>query len=193
MNFTQQQQSLIQIFQDKLLAFNESYNLIGKSTIDDFYNRHVIDSAQIINFIDQEQRKFIDFGAGAGFPSIIMAILRPDCEFHLIEKSFRKGQFLAIMADIIPNIKIYQNKIQDLEEVKYDVVTARAFASLNKIIQLSQRFLTKNSKLILHKGKKFQEEIDEAKQKFKFEIEVKDSISSAEGKILIITDLCLNS
>jgi 16S rRNA (guanine527-N7)-methyltransferase len=191
MKFTQEQQDLINVFQENLLKFNKSYNLIGKSTIDDFYNRHVIDSAQIVDFVGQEQKKIIDFGSGAGLPAIILAILRPDCEFHLIEKSFRKGQFLSIMADIIPNIKIFQNKIQDLQEVKYDIITARAFASLRKVLQFSQRFLTDNSKLILHKGKKSQEEISEAKRQFRFNVEIKNSISSSEGKILIITDLCL--
>jgi len=191
MKFTQEQQDLIDIFQENLLKFNKSYNLIGKSTIGDFYNRHVIDSAQIVDFIENGQKKIIDFGSGAGLPAIILAILRPDCEFHLIEKSFRKGQFLSMMAEIIPNVKIFQNKIQDLQEEKYDIITARAFASLSKVLQFSQRFLTDSSKLILHKGRKFQEEINEAKEQFRFNVEIKNSISSSEGKILIITNLCL--
>jgi 16S rRNA (guanine527-N7)-methyltransferase len=190
MKFTEKQQSLIKIFKDNLLNFNEKYNLIGRSTINDFDNRHLIDSAQIVNFLDKKPMKLIDFGSGSGLPAIILAILRPDCEFHLIEKSFRKGQFLKIMADVIPNIKIFQNKIQDLEVEKYDIITARAFASLVKIFKFSNRFLDKKTILILHKGKKFQEEINEAKNQFKFNIKIKDSISSQEGKILIISNLC---
>ena len=190
MNFTQQQQSLIKIFQDRLLSFNQNYNLIGQSTIDDFYNRHILDSAQIINFLAQKQQRFIDFGSGAGLPAIILAILSPDSEFHLIEKSFRKCQFLSSMVQFVPNIKIFQNKIQDLQDKKYDVITSRAFACLTKILQLSLRFLTKDGRLILHKGRKFQEEIDQARKKFQFKVEINNSISSPEGKILIIKDLC---
>ena len=62
-----------------------------------------------------------------------------------------------------------------MQEEKYDIITARAFAPLNKILQFSQRFLIKNSKLILHKGKKFQEEIIEAKKQFQFKFEIKNT------------------
>ena len=83
-----------------LLKYNQEYNLIGKSTIDDIWHRHILDSAQLLQYIKNKDSVVGDFGSGAGFPGVVLSILGVK-EVHLIEKSFRKCEFLKLANDFI--------------------------------------------------------------------------------------------
>ncbi|MFT6386374.1 MAG: 16S rRNA (guanine527-N7)-methyltransferase, partial [Rickettsiales bacterium] len=96
-----------------LLEQNEQYNLIGKSTIPDLWERHILDSVQLLKYIP-DGVIVGDFGSGAGLPAIILSILGVG-EIHLIEKSFRKCEFLALAAQISKNkIIIHQQKAEEI-------------------------------------------------------------------------------
>ena len=177
-----------------LLEYNNKINLIGKSTIEDIWNRHIIDSLQLINIIKNKDIRVADLGSGAGLPGIPLSIVGIK-EIHLFEKSIRKCEFLEKAKNFSKNkIKNFsKNKIivrnENLYNVKdktFDIIVSRALANINLLLEFSQNLSNKNTKLIFLKGKKIYEEIDEAKKYWKFNYELIDSITSSEGKIIII-------
>jgi 16S rRNA (guanine527-N7)-methyltransferase len=173
-------------FVDLLLQHNQKYNLIGGSTTDDIWNRHILDSAQLIKFIPDTEIAVGDFGSGAGLPAIILSILGIS-EIHLIEKSYRKCEFLEIAKKISNNkIIIHQKLAQDINNLKFDVITSRAFAPLPKLLEITQPFLKQTSRAILPKGKNLQNELDIIKDQKKFDFKIYSSLTSKEGNILVI-------
>ena len=175
-------------FVNTVIKFNQNYNLIGKSTIADIWNRHILDSAQLIKFIDNKSIKLGDFGSGAGFPALILSILGIK-EIHLIEKSFRKCQFLSEVKNISDNkIIIHQKLASQVEAIQFDVVTSRALAPLDKLLKITQPFLGKNSKAIFPKGKNLLNELNLIKDKNNFDYKIYPSLTSDEGNILVINN-----
>lgn len=171
-----------------LLKENNNFNLIGNSTIPDIWNRHIVDSAQIMKFIDSD-KKIADFGTGAGFPGIILSILGVK-KIHLIEKSIRKCEFLRKAKILSSNpIFIHQAKLEELENEKFDIITSRALASLDKLLSYSQKFLSETGFAIFLKGKNLKNELIEAQKKFDFNYELFDSLTSQESKIIKISNI----
>jgi 16S rRNA (guanine527-N7)-methyltransferase len=167
---------------------NNKLNLIGKSTIEDIWSRHVLDSAQLLRFIDNKNSKFADFGSGAGFPGIVLSILGVK-EIHLIEKSFKKSDFLKRAKLISPNkIFIHQINLEELKIKDFNCITSRAFAALDKLIDYSKIFLKKDGYCLFLKGKSLQDEILQAKKSHNFKYETFPSLTSNEGSVIKIYD-----
>ena len=129
-------------YEDILIKANKSLNLIGNSTIKDIWTRHFLDSAQVIDFIDKNDKTLIDLGSGAGFPGLILAITSKDrkipLKIKLIEKSPKKTKFLK---DLINKLHIdvevtNQNILKDSKKLSADVFVARAFKPLKIILEL---------------------------------------------------------
>ena len=172
-----------------LLKENHNYNLIGNSTISDIWNRHILDSAQIIKYIDDPKAKIADFGSGAGFPGIVISILGAK-EVHLIEKSVRKSEFLFKAKIISPNkIFVHQAKLEEIENTKFDVITSRALANLSDLLGYCGDFLNEGGYGLFLKGKALQTEIKKAKEKFDFEYELFPSLTSDESNIIKVKNI----
>ena len=169
-----------------LLKHNQEYNLIGKSTIDDIWHRHILDSAQLLKYVENKNLIVGDFGSGAGFPAIILSILGIR-EVHLIEKSFRKCQFLQLAAKISNNkVIIHQKKVEEIKNLSFDIATSRAFAPLRELLPIVKPFLKPHSYCIFLKGQSFEKEINLAKNIIKFNYSANHSITSDEGRVLVI-------
>lgn len=172
-----------------LISYNQEYNLIGKSTIDDIWHRHILDSAQLLQYIDNKDLPIVDFGSGAGFPAIVLSILGVK-EIHLVEKSFRKCEFLKLAAKISSNkIVIHQKKVEEIKNLKFGVVVSRAFAPLNKLLAFVKPFLNQTSYCIFLKGKSVQMEIMVAKKENTFKYASFPSLTSEDGKVLVINNI----
>lgn len=172
-----------------LLECNQEYNLIGKSTIDDIWHRHILDSAQLLKYIGDKNLVLGDFGSGAGFPGVVLSILGVR-QIHLLEKSFRKCEFLQLAAKISSNkIIIHQKKIEEIKGVKFDIVVSRAFAPLDKLLKIIKPFVKLGSYGIFLKGKSFESEISLAKKMRKFDYTAHPSLTSADSKVLIINNI----
>ena len=175
------------IFEDSLLKFNKKYNLISKSTEKDIWNRHILDSAQIIKFIDSGTKKIADFGSGAGFPGLIISIYDLKNKFHvkLYEKSPVKRQFLRDMANKLNlKVEILGNVYE--EELKVDLIVSRAFKKLSEIIKISRENYTKPHKLIILKGKNAQIEINNVSLGSNYSYKLEESITEDDSKIIIV-------
>lgn len=186
---TQNQIENIEEFVILLLKENNNFNLIGKSTIPEIWNRHILDSAQILKYIDDKRKKIADLGTGAGFPGIVISIFGVK-EVHLIEKSVRKCQFLRKAKVISPNqIFIHQSKIEEIENQKYHIITSRALASLDKLLQNCLKFLDQDGYGLFLKGKSLEKEIAEAKKTFNFDYELHPSLTSSESQIIKVRNI----
>ena len=179
----------LDVFQKELLKYNDSYNLIGSSTLNDIWTRHILDSAQIIKFVDfKKENSLSDFGTGAGFPGLIIAIYAQKYEFHvkLYEKSKVKRIFLAQILRILKlkRVSVICSNINN-EQIDTNYVTCRAFRKLDYILNISRENVKVNHKLIILKGKNALEEINMLQMKEQYRYEVKDSITDKESKILI--------
>ena len=141
LNFTINNVEKIKIFQNALLSINKKYNLIGKSTENNIWKRHILDSAQLVKFIKyNDNQSLSDLGSGGGFPGIILAIFNTNPLFHvkLYEKSPVKADFLLKMIELL-DIKAYvksgsyNNHILDS-----DYIVCRAFKKIGEIMRISR-------------------------------------------------------
>jgi 16S rRNA (guanine527-N7)-methyltransferase len=172
-----------------LLAENDNFNFIGKSTIENLWQRHILDSAQLLRFIPDKNIKFADLGSGAGFPGIVLSILGLR-EIHLIEKSFRKSEFLRRSKLFSKNrVFVHQSKLEELSNLEFDCILSRALAPLDKLLSYSEKFLKKDGYCLFLKGKNLPQEIELAKKIFRFDYETHQSLTSDESNIIKISNI----
>ena len=171
-----------------LLSFNKKYNLISQSSETDIWTRHILDSAQLVKFIEFDDNSSLsDLGSGGGFPGIILSIFNKNPRFHvkLHEKSPVKTKFLENVIKLIGlNAKVIKGDIfGQIIDSKY--VVCRAFKKMDKLIQVSREICKKPHKFIILKGKSAQEELEKAMKNKIFKYSLEKSITSKDSKIVI--------
>lgn len=153
-----------------LLKWNQKINLVSKKcTKEEIWDRHICDSAKLFYSIDRDDT-LIDIGSGAGFPGIILSIMGIN-EVTLIESDERKAAFLLQASKISKNKVIILNKRVEELELKCDILTSRAFASVSKILEICKN-ISVRKKILLLKGEKATEEIDEALKIWSFKYRI---------------------
>ena len=191
LNFSDKKIQLIEIFVNEVLNYNKKYNLISKSTEQDIWNRHVLDSAQLVKYIDHKNfASLSDLGTGGGFPGIILSIFYSDIiTFHvkLYEKSNVKVNFIkSIIQKLkLKNTHIYENDYQ-YHILDTDYIVCRAFKKLSEILRISRETSKKSHKLIVMLGKSAQEELNNTSKGLIYEYKLVSSITASDSKIIII-------
>ena len=180
-------------YKDFLLTSNKSLNLIGKTTENQIFIRHFVDSAQIYDLIE-DKSEIIDLGSGAGFPGVVLKILMDNNEIvgniTLIDKSPKKCEFLQDLSDKLGlTLKIVNLKIENFNFNKISTVVSRAFKKTVDTIDILFKSNDKIRNIILIKGKTYQQELEDAKKKYTFDAEKFRSITSDESYILKITNI----
>ena len=189
LNFDAQKIKKLEDFAKKLLIYNEKHNLISKSTEKHIWDRHILDSAQLIKFIDDKNCSGIaDLGTGGGFPGIILAIYYQNFNFHvkLYEKSPVKSAFLFNISNILGlNCKIM---CDDINSVKIDsnYIVCRAFRKLPYILNISRENCTKKHKIIIMKGRNAQQEINNTFKLKNYKYKKEKRITDNNSKIIIL-------
>ena len=169
-----------------LLKENETMNLIGKSTIIDLDERHFLDCIQIVKYLPQHEKSVMDIGTGAGLPGIILAIIGFK-NLHLVEKSPKKSFFLEnCKLRLGLNYVVHNKSISEISNLNVDCITARAFASIEKIILMTKKIINKQTKFILLKGRSYLTELEKINPQ-KYFWETYPSITSSESKIIIMS------
>jgi len=187
LNFNESSINKLKLFSKKLISANQKYNLISRSTEPDIWHRHILDSAQLVKFIDFKSGSLSDLGSGAGFPGIVLGIFNENKDFHvkLYEKSPVKREFLSDIISVLDiNAKVLNN-IYD-EGINSDIVVCRAFKKLDQVIQVSREIAKKPHKLIVLKGQNAQEELNKAFKNRKYPYKIERSISNKDSRIIII-------
>ena len=187
LNYSAKNISDIKIFINELLKANKKHNFISKSTENVIWHRHILDSAQLVKFIDFSKSSLSDLGSGAGFPGLILALFNKNKDFHvkLYEKSPVKRAFLGYISDKLSlKIEILGNVYEN--SIDTDYIVSRAFKKLEAIIQVSREIAKKSHKLIILKGRNAQEDLKKAFNKEKYDYKLENSITNEDSKIIIV-------
>ncbi len=187
-----EQNTKLKEYVELLLNWNKRMNLIGKSTEPDIWNRHILDSAQLMNLLEKNDINYsscVDIGTGAGLPGIVLSILEVK-NMVLIEKSPLKCNFLKEAKKISENnVEIINDAIENVGNRRFDIVFSRALADLSKLLGYSVKLLKPGGKCIFLKGKRLEEELFVAKKLYDFEYVMKRSLTSEEGTIILIKNI----
>ena len=182
-------------YENILVKANKNLNLIGKSTIENIWSRHFLDSVQIIDFIDKNDKTLVDIGSGAGFPGLVIAIVLKDrkipLKIRLIEKSPKKVKFLnGLINELNLDAEVInQNIFEDPKELLEDVYVVRAFKPLKIILQLIHKKAKKWKKFFVFLGKTGENELLQASKIWDIEYKQRKSITSSDSIIIEINRL----
>ena len=189
LNFSQDGLYKLEVFCKEVIAYNQKFNLISKSTVNNIWDRHVLDSAQLVKYIKfDDGLSLSDLGTGAGFPGIVLAIFNRNIKFHvkLYEKSRVKTKFLTFLCKKLNiNADIYENDYRS-HEIKSNYVVSRAFKKLDEHIRISREIVKVNHKLIILKGRNAEEEIKNLNKNLNYSYSLEKSITSPDSKIIIL-------
>ena len=187
--------SSLKKYEKALILANKGLNLVGKSTINEIWTRHFLDSVQVIDFIDKNDKTLIDIGSGAGFPGLVLAIVLKDRKFpikvKLIEKSPKKIKFLK---DLITDLKldvelINQNVFENSKNLSEDVLVARAFKPLRVILELIHNKAINWKRFFIYLGKTGKDDLLQASKNWDIGYKQRMSITSKDSIVIEINKL----
>ncbi len=187
LKFSDESVEKLKKYTELVLSENKNHNLISKSTEGLIWSRHVLDSAQVVKFINYKFNSLADLGSGAGFPGLVIEIFNKNKDFHvkLYEKSPVKRLFLnKVISELNLNAQVFGD-IRD-EVIEADIVVCRAFKKLDQIIQVSREIAKKPHKLIILKGQNAQEELNIAFKSKKYSYKLENSITNKKSKIILM-------
>ena len=185
----------LNIFEKMLISANKQLNLIGKSTINNIWIRHFLDSAQVIDFVDKNDKTLVDLGSGAGFPGIVLAIMAKDKKIPLkvilIEKSPKKINFLnEIVKKLKLNVSVRnQNIFNNQNKFPESIFVARAFKPLRIILELMHNKAKNLNKIIIFLGKNGQEGLLQASKNWDIKYKQRMSITSNDSFLIEINKI----
>lgn len=175
----------LEVYADALIKWQASINLVGSATLPDLWRRHFLDSAQIFPYLPDGP--VIDLGSGAGFPGLVLAILRREksgSPIHLIESDIRKCSFLREIARMTESsVVIHSARIEKVPVIDAAAITARALASLEKLLHMAEPFLQEKTELFFLKGGKGEEELTETAKEWRMTVDKIQSLSDSSGVI----------
>ena len=187
LNFDNRSILKLKKFADLVLSENKNHNLIAKSTESSIWERHILDSAQLVKFIDFKSLSLADLGSGAGFPGLVIDIYNKNKDFHvkLYEKSPVKRQFLMrVIKELDLKAEVFGD-VRD-EVIESDTIVCRAFKKLEQVIQVSREIAKKPHKLMILKGQNAQEEINKTFKTKKYSYKLVNSITNGKSKIILM-------
>jgi len=178
---------------DRLVAMlvdeNERQNLVSKSSLAQVWQRHIADSAQLLDVSrgTMNSGPWLDLGTGAGFPGLVIAALQPEREIALVDSRRLRTEWLSRAAIQLglDRVNVVLARVEDLPPHTFSVISARAFAPLEKLLSLSVRFSTPQTLWLLPKGAKARHELDELDNGWRHTFHVEQSLTDAQGGVLV--------
>lgn len=180
-------------FRGMLETANSRMNLVGASTLANFWRRHFLDSAQMMG-LAPDARRWADLGAGAGFPGVVLAILlkgEPGATVHLVDSMTKRCAFLEEVVRALGLPAQVHNVRAEALALDVDVVTARACAPLTRLLGFARPSLRRSTIGLFLKGEEVDRELAEARKSWRFRVKTFPSLSDPRGRILEITELAL--
>ena len=186
----------LELYADLLRKWQRTVNLVAPSTLGDLWHRHFADSAQLLAHAP-DAKIWVDLGSGGGFPGLVIAIMLANHEnqcVHLIESNSRKCAFLAEVArGTGAPVKVHEGRIEDFARGGHlgtvDVVTSRALAPLTSLLGLARGFFTERTIALFLKGREADQEIEEARRHWRFEVRSAPSRTGGDGSIVEVRTL----
>jgi len=188
-NLKNTQINKIEFFFSKLLRHNKHTNLVGKSTLLNFWDRHVADCLQLSNHIINRQSKILDLGTGAGFPGVLLSIIGYN-NVLMVDSVNKKTEFVKdCIKELSLSAKIKNKRIEEMLVPAQDIIVSRALAPLNKLLTYALVHSKKNTTSLFLKGRSVNNEIEMAKKNFFFNVKIFKSISSGGGRVLEVKNI----
>ena len=176
----------IEHFVSKIINHNQHTNLVGKSTIENIWDRHVLDCLQLSKHINKKKLKILDLGTGAGLPGVLLSILGYE-NVTMIDSVKKKADFVkTIIKDLSLTAKIQNNRIEKSLIPDHEIIVSRALAPLSKLLTYALLHSNKNTTSLFLKGRNVNNELEMAKNNFLFDFKIYESISIGDGCILQI-------
>ena len=176
----------LEAYVELLKAANERQNLVSASTLADVWERHIVDSAQLVRFEPRAGSSWADVGSGAGLPGVVIACL-VDGPVTLIEPRRLRADFLRIVIEQLGlNATVAWAKVEKIGS-QFDVITGRAVASLDRFLRISRHLSTRNTVWALPRGRKAHSELAEAQRAWQGMFHVEQSVTDADSYIVIGT------
>lgn len=175
-------------YRERLEAGNAVMNLVGPASLPDFWSRHALDSAQLLP-LAPEARVWADLGAGAGLPGVVLAILlkgTPGARVWLIDSQAKRCRFLQdVVSALSLPAEVVNSRAENLS-IQCDVVTARACAPLDRLLDFAAPYRQRGALALFLKGEKAEDEIRDARRRHRFQADILPSQSDPRGRILKI-------
>ena len=207
-NVSRETLARLSAYQALLGKWQKSVNLVGPSTLDQFWGRHAADSAQILRHAPIGARNWLDLGSGAGFPGLILAIMLaeqdPQARLQLVESDRKKANFLrTVIRECGLTAVVHHMRIEALGELSKDcppegalaalcdthVITARALAALPLLAGLMAPFFNSSTIALLHKGRDWQDELTQARQYWTLQAKDHASMTDPSARLIELTGL----
>jgi len=170
-----------------LVEENRQQNLVSAASLDQVWLRHIVDSAQLLPYVPREtSTPWLDLGTGAGFPGLVIAALRPECEVVMVESRTRRIEWLdrARIAMGLDNARVAGQRLELVESFPVSVISARAFAPLEKLLTISSRFSTSDTVWLLPKGRSAKQELEDLR-KWRHMFHVEQSLTDPQAGIIV--------
>lgn len=174
---------------DLLLEENQRQNLVAGGTLPHVWQRHIVDSAQLLHVSRETlgSGQWLDLGTGAGFPGLVIAALQPERSVVLVDSRRLRTEWLQRAADTLqlPNVRVILSRVEDLPSGAHAVISARAFAPLDKLVALSSRFSTPDTIWLLPKGAGAQHELEMLPESWRHVFHVEQSLTDPNAGIIV--------
>jgi 16S rRNA (guanine527-N7)-methyltransferase len=182
--------SRLKAYADLLTDWNARHNLVAKSTLPELWHRHFLDSAQLAPLIPAEAKSLADLGSGAGFPGLVLAVMRPDLAATLYEATTKKCAFLQAAAERMGiKVGVQNARLEDLRPQPADVVTARALAPLPQLLAYAYPFTGPNTVCLFLKGQNVGSELTEAAKYWNMKTSQAPSQTEPSAAIVSVREL----
>ena len=180
----------LEVYAALLGRWNEKVNLVSKGSLEGLWRRHILDCAQLVQFIPQSARTLVDLGSGAGLPGLILAIvLGPRISTTLIEATTKKCRFLeAAASELALDVEVRNERIEDARPRPFHVVTARACAPLSELLAYAKPFVGKDSVVLFLKGQNVGSELTAASNCWRMDLVQHPSASDPTGRIVEVRE-----
>ena len=179
----------IDFYLSSIIEHNKHTNLIGKSTIENIWDRHVLDCLQLTKYIINKKLKILDLGTGAGLPGVLFSIVGYQ-KVLMVDSVKKKTDFVRkIIRELSLTAKIQNKRIEKPPTSQHDIIVSRALAPLVKLLTYARMYSNKNTTSLFLKGRNASSEIDMASKVYFFEFEKIKSLSSDEGCVLKINNI----
>ncbi|HEY0130434.1 MAG TPA: 16S rRNA (guanine(527)-N(7))-methyltransferase RsmG [Allosphingosinicella sp.] len=179
----------LEAFEALLRNENERQNLVSRGSLEALWERHILDSAQLVRFAPAGARTWLDLGTGAGFPGLMVPLFH-SAHAVLVESRRLRAEFLrgaASVLGIATKVDILCAKLEAVPARPFDVISARAFAPLPKLLALAARFSTPGTVWILPKGRNAKSELEAARSSWQGDFRLEPSLTDAEAQIVVAT------
>ncbi|WP_170335772.1 16S rRNA (guanine(527)-N(7))-methyltransferase RsmG [Ruegeria arenilitoris] len=180
----------LSIYVDLVARWNPKINLVSRKSLEDIWDRHILDSVQVFRLADKVDR-WVDLGSGGGFPGMVCAIMAietsPETRFTFVESDQRKSAFLrTVSRECGANCKVISKRIEAVEPLNADILSARALADLRQLMSFCDRHLGENGTALFPKGAIWKKELSDAREEWNFEAEPITSLTEPQAVILKI-------